>query len=414
MIAIRRVAVLAAVVAACLGLFIVSPALAQDGPRSISGKVVQGTAGARLPEGLQVVLLSIDEATGAVIEQKSVAAGPDGGFRFDDLLAGPDVNFRVAASTPGRYAPSLDLSQEADWSALELTVFERTTSLDDIAISSMVTLVATVDRRSRSVGVLTVANIENRSDRIWEPDLDNPAITGLDLIRFSLPKGFSDLTMESDLPAGDLLPIDTGVAITNPVPPGEYSILMTYVARYEEGRLDFPTRLPFGADLFRIMAPEGSAVIAGEGIGAPEAVVVNDQQYMAAEARDLARGATLDLRLEKLPQPNIGQSVADFFEGRTYVLVIIWVVAVALLGVLAYAFLASRGGRRPALAAAGGTVVAEDPAAARHRIVGEIAALDDEHAAGRVPDQDYQKRRDELKAQALKAAEDAARSQSSG
>jgi hypothetical protein len=358
-------------------------AYAQTTPSPISGRVVQGTAGASLPPGLQVVLLTIDSVAGQIIERTSVAVDGEGRFSFAAPAAGPGLSYQLAANMPGNYAPSLNLTDVSDWSNIEVKVHESTTSLDVLKVTSYVVLVPVVAPNARSIGVLAVANLLNSSDRVLQVDLTKPDLTGLDLVRFTLPEGYMSLAVESDLPAGNTMEIPTGFALTNPVPPGEYNILMTYELLYEGGKVTLPLRLPFGADVVRVMLAEGKGTVRAEGLGGAESVILNDTEYTAVEGRNFARGASLDVTIEGLPQPTIWERGVQFFEGRMYILIIIWVAAAVMLGLLVYAFIAAR--RRPALALATANT-------------GNADAL---LAARKISDADYAAKRETLSERAL-------------
>jgi hypothetical protein len=409
---IRATALAAAAVIALAGasLFTLRHTQAQGAQPGVAGRVVQGTAGARLPENLQIVLLTIDSAAGQIVERATADTDAEGRFTFGSTLAGPGVNLRLLANTgDGLYSQELDLSTVADRSNVELKIWETTTALDNISVTSYVMLAPTIDERTRLMGVLTVADIQNSGDKVWRIDPATPGLTGLDLVRFNLPEGYRDLSVESDLPAGNTLEIGTGFAITNPIPPGPYNILMSYVVPYSGDSLDFELKLPFGAGLVRVMLPETRGKVTGDGFGPSDSVVLNDTVYQALEGRDYARGASVKMTFAGLPQPSLTGKVVDFFEGRLYVLVVIWVAAAVMIGLLAYAFIASKRRARAtaALAVAGGGAMpangpAEETLRERHRLVAEIAALDDQHAAGKIGDAEHSAKRAELKERALR------------
>ncbi len=419
MIIVRAILTLAAAGAVLTGLLASPPASAQT---AVGGHVISGTAGLDVAPGTQVALLTVDTSAGRIIETKSASTDADGRFVFQGgLVSGPNLSFRLVANVAsGLYSPEVDLAAAKDMSDVELKVYETTTSLENIRVTSYVMLVPTIEARTRSLGILTVADIQNAGDRVWLVDPSRPGITGLDLVRFSLPAGYRDLSVESDLPAGNTLEIGTGFAVTNPIPPGDFNLLMSYVVPYDGDSVVFPLKLPFGSDLVRVLLPENQGKLTGDGLGDPQSVIIGDGLYTSLEGKNYKRDTTLNITLGDLPQPTVAQKVVDFFDDRTYILIVIWVVAVVMLGLLAYAFIASR--RRPkaapAVAAADASVVGgnasggTDDAAApsgsaglseRQRIVAEIAGLDDRHAAGKIPEAEYQARREELKQQALKA-----------
>ena len=372
-------------------------ASAQSPPESILGKVSNGTDGGVVPTDLQVILMSIDLGSNSIIEQETTTVDQDGIFRFDNLVSGPGLSYRVVVNH-GTFTPSVDMANVENWQNVRLSIFDETKSLEDITVSSYVMMIPTIDARSRQVGVLTVINVDNRGDTVWVPDLTDPALTGLDLLRFNLPKGFSDLAIESQLPTGNILEIDTGFALTNPVPPGEAAILISYILRYEKDSFDFNLKLPYGADQVRILLPDEGGTISAEGFGAGESVVVAEKMFNQYQGEDYAAGVELLTTFSELPQPTTLQKLSDFFKGRTYVIAIISVVGIALLSILGYAMFSSR--KNSDLSSDD-----DDDVISRADVIAEIAALDEEFEANNIDEDDYNERRDELKRLVLELEE---------
>ena len=372
-------------------------ASAQSPPESILGKVSNGTDGGVVPTDLQVILMSIDLGSNSIIEQETTTVNQDGIFRFDNLVSGPGLSYRVVVNH-GTFTPSVDMANVENWQNVRLSIFDETKSLEDITVSSYVMMIPTIDARSRQVGVLTVINVDNRGDTVWVPDLTDPALTGLDLLRFNLPKGFSDLAIESQLPTGNILEIDTGFALTNPVPPGEAAILISYILRYEKDSFDFNLKLPYGADQVRILLPDEGGTISAEGFGAGESVVVAEKMFNQYQGEDYAAGVELLTTFSELPQPTTLQKLSDFFKGRTYVIAIISVVGIALLSILGYAMFSSR--KNSDLSSDD-----DDDVISRADVIAEIAALDEEFEANNIDEDDYNERRDELKRLVLELEE---------
>jgi hypothetical protein len=298
---------------------------AQDQPDTIHGRVTNGTEGSELPPDLEVLLMSIDLASNQIIKQETTIVDEDGIFLFQNLISGPRFSYRVVVNADN-YTPSVDMANVENWQNLRMTIYDDTKSLDDITISSYVLMVPTIDARTRQAGILSVINVNNTGDRIWIPDLEDPGLTGLDLLRFNLPDGFSDLLIESELPTGNILEIDTGFAMTNPIPPGEAAILISYIIPYKGDGFDFGLKLPYGADEVRMLLPDDAGEISAEGLGSPASVVVAESVFNSVEGNNFAVGEVIEIHFSGLPQPTPLQSLSEFFEGRTYVIVIIWVV----------------------------------------------------------------------------------------
>jgi uncharacterized membrane protein len=372
-------------------------ASAQAPPNEIVGIITNGTDGGVVPENMEVLLMSIDLASNQIIEQESTTVDEDGIFRFTNLVSGPGLSYRVVANA-GDYTPSIDLAGVENWSNVRIKIYDTTTSLEDISLDSYVLMVPSIDARGRQAGILTVINVNNTGDRIWMPDKEDPNLTGLDLLRFNLPEGFTDLAVESELPPGNILPIGTGFAMTNPIPPGASAILISYIISYEGDALDFILKLPYGADQVRVLLPEDAGLVEASQLGSVESVVVADNVFNSFEGNNFAVDDQLSVSFTGLPQPTALQSLADFFEGRTYVIIIIWVVGIAFMSILGYALYSSR--KNSNLSSE------DDEFASRADIVAEIAALDEEFEANNIDEDDYNEQRDELKRLALEFEED--------
>lgn len=375
-------------------------ASAQSTPTEINGTVVQGTPGSTVPAGTTVVLLVVDEARQEIISNEQTIIGTNGEFTFTDFLAGPGLTYRIAVNDD-EYTPSIDLIPGEDsFSDVELTIYERTQSLEDIRISTYSMLIPSIERAGRLMGVLAVFSVINSGDRVWIPDINDPNLTGFDLLRFNLPEGFSGLSVESNLPAGNILEIPTGFALTNPLPPGEFDILVTYVVEYKGDSLDFPLRLPYGADQVRVMIPEGKGVVTGLGFGEAEGAIIDDTAYSVVDGLDYARDSQLDIRFNSLPTPSLLERTQSFFDGRGYIVVVAWVAGAVMLGLLAYAFFFAKG-RGKVKAPTGPGQYPEYEGLQRTEIVETIAALDKQHDSGEIEETDYAARRAALTLAAL-------------
>tara|TARA_B100000676_G_scaffold222494_1_gene219711 strand:+ start:1991 stop:3379 length:1389 start_codon:yes stop_codon:yes gene_type:complete len=308
---------------------------AQDQSEFIGGKVINGTAGGIIPANIEVMLMSIDIANNRIIEQETTNIDLGGNFVFTNLKSGIDSEYRLVVSTDS-YTPYVDMATVENWQDVQITIYEDTPSLENITINSYVMMIPTLDARNRHAGVLTVINVDNLGDKVWVPDLSNPNLTGLDLLRFNLPLGFTDLTIESELPNGNVLEIDSGFALTNPIPPGEAAILISYIVPYEGDSFNFNLKLPYGADLVRILLPADAGQISAEKVAATESVIVADKIFNQIEGENYVKGEELLIAYFGLPQPTPFQTLYDFTQSRLYLILLIGLVGTALLSILTW------------------------------------------------------------------------------
>ena len=200
--------------------------------------------------------LVIDEGAEAIVDRVEAVTEADGSFAME-VPAIADGQFYRVVVDDGVYTPYVDvLAEDAD-DEVTLTVYDRTASLDEIAVTSYSMVIPVVDSATGIIGVLAAVNLVNSGDEVYLADLTDPDLTGFNLLRFNLPTGYQELSVESDLPSGNVMEINTGFAISNPVPPGEYSMVISYSVPFEGNELNYPMRLPFGAESVSILLPGG-------------------------------------------------------------------------------------------------------------------------------------------------------------
>lgn len=368
---------------------------AQSTPSTISGTILNGTAGATLPQDLEVFLLVIDEQQEAIIERISANVDQDGRFEVNAPTLSDGQFYRVVADD-GIYTPYKDIVDPAAHTETFLTVFDSTTSLDDISIKSYGVVLPRIEPADNSIAVLAAISFTNKGDKVYVADLADPALTGLKLLRFNLPEGYEALSVESDLPSGNVMEINTGFALSNPVPPGEWNLIVSYTATYEENTLRYPFRLPFGADRVSFLLPDGKGELAGRGLTKGDTAILNDITYIQYEGTDYPRGSELDITITGLPEPGVSSQLLAFVSSGQFQVAIAVSVALLLAGSLA-AFLLLR--RQPSLE----PVKADPTASDRTEIIRQIAQLDRQHEAGTIPDSEYNQHRKTLMKSAIEA-----------
>ena len=218
----------------------------------IYGEVLMGTKGENLPVNITLKLFKIDENNNQIIEVESTNIDTNGKFIFDHNRE--KYNYRILI-LGGEYIEYRDiLVNEPGY--IEIIIYSSSPSLEDISILDYTIMITNIVGRDRNISILSVAKITNTSDSTWIPDITSPELTGLDLFRFNLPEGYMSLSVESQLPEGNIMEINTGFAMSNPIPPGEHSIIMSFETKYNSNNFNYPLRLPFGANRIKILLPE--------------------------------------------------------------------------------------------------------------------------------------------------------------
>ncbi len=286
--------------------------------------------------------------------------------------------------------------------SITLRVYETTSVLESIAATTHVTIVPRVDGKTQLMGVLELVEISNGGDKTFIADLQNPAPDGVpQLLRFGLPEGFDELTVDSDLPSGNVLEIDTGFALSNAIPPGDFRVLFSYVIEYDGSEVVLDRSLPFDVHEYRVLMPPVYGIAEGARFTATDDQQLGDTNYRVLQGSGFAVGDRIRITFTGLPEPGFTQRLQNFVGDNALVTFGLPLIAVAVMGaMLIYVFFVRD--RRKVATSAGGV--------SRGQLVAEIAALDQRHEAGEIEEDEYTGRRQELFDQALgaeSASEDA-------
>ena len=229
-----------------------------------------------------------------------------------------------------------ELQPNKKWDDLNIEIYDRGTNLDYIKITEYSLMIPQTNSMDGKMSVLGLITLENSGDKTFQADLSKPDLSGFDLLRFSLPEGFSDLNVDSDLPPGNVMEIPTGFALSNPVPPGIHQIIFSYSSLTINSKFSFNLKLPFGADKVRILmnAPEG--IIKGEGLKSLEKIKIDENFYTISEGTDYDRGSNIELELSSFAESKNISSIFTFFETNLYKIILIFFISLTLLLLIIY------------------------------------------------------------------------------
>lgn len=375
-----------------LALLVPGPLLAQEPDKfSISGDAVNGTAGGAVPGNLPVDLHAIDGLAGRVATYNATT-DEAGAFEFEGITPVPGGSYVLVMDFDGMRYSSLLEGDDLDGPAV-LEVFETTNELAVVEIQRQAMIIADVDRTNREIRALEVLSLENTSDRTLLPELTNitnPA--DINFLRFSLPEGAGELSVQSTLPGGDTIPMGTGFAVTAPVPPGAQQVTYTYKFPYQGDSVTFSQRLIQGADLYQVLAPVSLSQIQVGPLEAMPRVDVEGTPYLVWEGRDIPRRQGVVLRISQLPQPGFATIIWQNLSG-----VDLWLIGIPLILGVALAALMLYGWLRGQRVAAPARIDNASPEQRRRQsLVQAIAVLDDRFEQGLVEEGDYEKRRSEM------------------
>jgi len=363
---------------------------------TITGRVINGTAGASSPEGIPVLLLVTSSDTRLIAtDQASTSTG--GRFEFQ----------QVPVTGDGVYAFSVDYAQVfygaslslGDLSAeIELTVYETTQDVSVVRVTNQVMVIGDIDEKNKTISAIEFVRLSNTSDRTLLPDLNN--MGQLSFLRFALPPLAEELDVGSDMPGGDIISIGTGFAFTSAVLPGDHFVDFSFRFPYQGEEISYRQSLPQGAEVYRVMVPLRLSTV---GIGPLQPVTSVEREgnsYRAWEGYDYEPGQGLSLRLTGLPQPSLGARLERSITDGTF-----WKIAIpsAMGAVLAFLLLLGTINPRLTVATPLGTASTDlvRAPADREAAIREIASLDERFQQGDVAEADYLVDRETLVDRAL-------------
>jgi len=376
-----------------------TPLLAQENTE-VRGQVVNGTEGAALPDDLNMLML-ITGSDGVLSGTGQTTPDPKGRFVFEDVQVKDGDTYTISVDHLGVfYGASIDSSSLSE--DFQVTIFETTRDASIIRFERQVMVIVAMDK-SEQLSVIEFVRINNPTDRTLMPDLTNR--DQISFLRFALPPDTADLTVQSDLPGGDIVSIGTGFALTSPVAPGGHSIDFSYTFPFNDETLSYRQSLPQGAEVFQVLVPATFAGINVPSLEVIGPVNIQGTSYRAYEARDIPPGPGLQLEITGLPFPGVWTRFSNSVTGGKFWQVVIpSVLGATLAAMLLWGLLK---GYKPAPGPTGSPARTNLDPAERAAVVRAVADLDQRYQEGSLPDLEHRIQRQELMARVLDPGKEA-------
>ena len=369
---------------------------------AIRGKVVNGTSGGGVP-GDMVVLMLVTGPDGTLSGTGQALAGSDGRFVFDDVSVVPGASYNISVDYESVfYGQSLLADELAD--EVVITIHEPTEDAEIILVERQVMVISGFDEAERVATATEFVRFSNPTDMTLRPNLETARPGMFSFMRFALPPGAADVTVQSDLRGGEIISVGSGFALTAAVPPGQHSVDFAYTFPYQGGGLGYRNSLPQGADIFQVLVPNRWESVDIDGLTPRPAVGIGDEIYRAWEGRDIPAGPGVQLAFSGLPEPGVLARVGNTLSGGSF-----WITAIpSAMGAILLALLLLGLFRRhgPVADGEGGTIatngaLALPDATLRAEIVASLAVLDDRYQDGGIERDDYYSQRAQLVSRAL-------------
>ncbi len=308
MIAARAPRAALALLALLLGAVILgAPAAGQRPDGEILGRLVQGSAGAPVPDGVTVQLIIVGAPGG--LQSARTVSDAGGAFRFE-VAADLDLSYIVAVQHHGlQYlSPPQLLSPELPTAEVELTLYELTSDPPELRIESTVVTLLALDRAAAQLTFERIDEVLNAADRVYVAGDEGEG--GGPTLRLPLPDGVAEASGDGDFA------VEGGVIASRAALwPGLSTVVTRYVVGYDRGEDAYTLRVtaPLATGRMEIEVP--TRFIQGlEPLGESERA---DSREVSGEpvdvvARGEARpGESLSVRIEGLSGRNASNPLTD-------------------------------------------------------------------------------------------------------
>jgi hypothetical protein len=208
-----------------------------------------------------------------------------------------------------------------------------------LQITRRVVTVLHADEASQTLTLLERVDLWNADDVPFVP-----STTGsqgpMGLLRFALPRGAFDLSVDDRLGAHEVIQVDRGFASFLPLPPGATDVTFGYRVPYAAGAHDLTTTVVYPTAALWVLVPASLSVQSAE-LPAEETVEISRHRYRVRIGQDLAAGQRVGVALAGLPFTPRPWWLDETFQRAA-------ALALAVLGVLGAWTYARRRGQAPA------------------------------------------------------------------
>ncbi len=342
-------------------------------PVSISGTIVNGTAGGSVPGGLTVTATEVDARVTKQVATKKAPVGAGGAFKIEGFPGQPGDHFVVGTD----YLGVTYSSEATPGSPATLKIYETTTDPTVLSIPS--TTLTVIIGKQGNYNVLQLLTVHNSGDRSYigtpTPGSTGPPAT----LELPIPAGATAFSPVEGLANGLTAAPDGLVASTDPVVPGNTDV--SYLYNVAVPRSGWGMSLPVVYATSNVdLLVDPALTLTGPGLTFRKSVTINKRVYRDYRGANLAPGTTINANIAPASSTSV-----TLYLGLGALLVL---VAASAVGVPRILRRRKASGMRP-----------EEAGSPREReqLIEEIAALDEAHAAGSVEEDDYAAQRAELK-----------------
>jgi hypothetical protein len=349
---------------------------------TVTGQVVNKTAGGGSPAGVNVLLLAFGRKEQAPVNQVTTQTDADGRYSFSNVDRDANLVYITVARYQNVNYPAeqpFQLSGDTTTQQSDISVFETTSTDDAIQIQRLNLLFLGADQGvAQFMEMGTLVNTGDRTFVTANPQ-DQTLARGL---KFGLPRGAINAQMQSGFNDQDVVADVAGIQVTSPVDPGSHDFALSFQLPYQGSTADLSLQIPYPTGTFTMYLPDqGGAKLGSTDLAAGQPQQLGNQSYMPFSTSNVAKSTVVPIQLT-------GLGSSGGLGPNQLALVSLGVVLLVLGGgVLIYTM------RRPARKTAAEEADAEAIEQERLQLLVRLATLDDRYAAGQITARAYKSER---------------------
>jgi mono/diheme cytochrome c family protein len=370
------------------------------GEGTISGEIVN-KSGTSLPAGLKVVLhvFEHDAITGEFTELTTQTTTLDsaGKYAFTNLDMPTDRAFYVSVDYGDTTYNSEPVAPTAEVKTYDLSmdIYDTTTDISTL-VADQVHIILDYSKPD-VIQVVEYYAISNSSLKTVIA-----ASKGAPVVTVTLPKGYTNLQFQDGSLGERFIQTDDGFGDTFPVPPSKDPVQLVFAFDLPYNtNFDFVS--PFSLDVTstEFLVSEGiKAQAPGILDGGTEEMENSGMKYQRYNVGSYKRGETMKVNVAGTPVKPSAPPVVGTDVSRN---LIIGIGSLGLALIVVAVLLFVHSGRRAPMRARTSSIKAKPGSMNRDEIIEAIIALDDQHNAGKIAQDAYLRRRNELKERYQKA-----------
>jgi len=295
---VSRAAAVALVLLSCCVFICSSPAAHAQSTGRIYGQLLDGSNKNAYLAGQRVTLQMAQGNTAS--DLSSATTDGHGAYSFAGLSTGKTISYAIYIRYRGaQYTSTIVSLDTKPVQQVNLTVYEATTSMANIAIIRATILLHPADKQKGIIPVAELFIFRNLDSHTYVGSLD--ASNGKpNALRFSLPHTARNVSLGKGFDGYTAIQVDSGFASNAAIPPGDSQFAFSFDMPYTASSYDFNYTVVYPTVLLTFLVSSG--IQASSDTLTSQGPITSEQQtYNLLQAKTLLANKEVHVQLDGLP-----------------------------------------------------------------------------------------------------------------